>query len=99
MGFDSLGDVKQFDLTLQELKSIHGKTCAVFTATIAAVGNRDNPLHVQAEGSVVIEVATCRTLEATLTGPLSLATVDQGTDYAATGSLLLAIRSTYGVRK
>jgi hypothetical protein len=99
MGFDSLGDVQRFELHLVEVKEINGKQCAVFAATIAALGKPDNPLNVQAQGNVVIEIATCRTLEATLTGPLSLQTADQTTEYTATGDLLLAIRSQYGAKK
>lgn len=99
MGFDSLGEVQRFELYLTEVKEINGKPCAVFAATIAALGKPDNPLSVQAQGNVVIEIATCRTLEATLTGPLSLQTTDQNTEYAATGDLLLAIRSQYRAQK
>lgn len=99
MGFDSLGEVQRFELHLVEVKELNGKQCAVFAATIAALGKPDNPLNVQAQGNVVIEIATCRTLEATLTGPLSLQTTDQNTEYNATGDLLLAIRSQYSSQK
>jgi hypothetical protein len=98
MGFDSLGEVQQFELHLTEVKEINRKQCAVFAATIAALGKPDNPLNVQAQGKVVIEIATCRTLEATLTGPLSLQTTDHNTEYNATGDLLLAIRSQYSAK-
>jgi hypothetical protein len=99
MGFDSLGEVQRFELHLTEVKEVNGKQCAVFAATIAALGKPDNPLNVQAQGNVVIEIATCRTLEATLTGPLSLQTTDQNTEYNATGDLLLAIRSQYSAKR
>jgi hypothetical protein len=98
MGFDSLGEVQRFELHLTEVKEINGKQCAVFAATIAALGKPDNPLNVQAQGNVLIEIATCRTLEATLTGPLSLQTTDQNTEYTANGDLLLAIRSQYSAK-
>lgn len=99
MGFDTLGTVQKFELYLQEVKDIGGNSCAVFTADIAAMGDPANPLQVQARGNVVIELNTCRTLEATLTGPLSLVSVEQETQYSATGDLLLAIRSQYGASK
>ena len=99
MGFDSLGEVQRFELHLTDVKEINGKQCAAFAATIAALGKPENPLNVQAQGNVVIEIATCRTLEATLTGPLSLQTTDQNTEYTATGDLLLAIRSQYSAKK
>lgn len=95
MGFDSFGEVQKFELHLQELKNIDGKECAIFMAEIIAQGNAQNPLRVQASGKVIIELATCRTLEATLNGPLSLVSVEQQTEYSATGDLLLAIRSQY----
>jgi hypothetical protein len=95
MGLDSLGEVQKFELLLSEVKSINGKECAVFVATILAQGKPENPLKVEAGGKVVIELATCRTLEATLTGPLALQSTDQKTEYSATGDLLLAIRSQY----
>jgi hypothetical protein len=95
MGFDSFGEVQKFELHLQEVKDIGGKACAIFMADIIAQGNAENPLNVQASGKVIIELATCRTLEAMLKGPLSLVSVDQQTEYSATGDLLLAIRSQY----
>jgi hypothetical protein len=98
MGFDSLGEVQKFELLLNEVKSVNGKECAVFVATIIARGKPENPLKVQATGNVVIELATCRTLEATLTGPLAMQSTDQKTEYSATGDLLLAIRSQYSAK-
>jgi hypothetical protein len=98
MGLDSLGEVQKFELLLSEVKTINGKECAVFVATILAQGKPENPLKVEAGGNVVIELATCRTLEATLTGPLALQSTDQKTEYSATGDLLLAIRSQYSAK-
>jgi hypothetical protein len=99
MGFDSFGEVQKFELFLQEVKNIEGKPCAIFLADIVAQGDAQNPLNVQAQGKVIIELATCRTLEATLNGPLSLVSVEQQTEYSATGDLLLAIRSQYTTSK
>ncbi len=99
MGFDSLGEVEKFELHLLEVKDVNGKPCAVFAATIVALGKPDNPLQVQTQGTVVVELATCRTVEATLTGPLSLQSTDQGVEYSATGEMLLAVRSQYGTKK
>src|SRR5690606_22368969 len=71
IGFDSLGEVQKFEMLLVEVKDVNQKKCAVFNATILAKGKPENPLEVEAHGAVVIELATCRTLEATLTGPIS----------------------------
>jgi hypothetical protein len=95
MGFDSFGEVQKFELFFQEVKDIDGKACAIFVADIVAQGNAQNPLNVQARGNVIVELATCRTLDAMLKGPLSLVSVEQQTEYSATGDLLLAIRSQY----
>ncbi len=99
MGFDSLGDVRKFELNLVEVKEINKKQCAVFNANIVALGKPDNPLHVEAEGPIVIELATCRTIEATLVGPISLLSTDEGVEYSASGDLLLAIRSQYSAKE
>ncbi len=99
IGFDSLGEVQKFEMLLVEIKDINQKKCAVFNATILAKGKPENPLEVEAHGAVVIELATCRTIEATLTGPISMLSTDQGTEYSASGNLLLAIRSQYGTAK
>ncbi len=99
IGFDSLGDVQKFEMLLVEVKDVHQKKCAVFNATILAKGKPENPLQVEAHGAVVVELATCRTTEATLTGPISMLSADQGIEYSASGNLLLAIRSQYGTTK
>ncbi|MDZ4656881.1 MAG: hypothetical protein SH868_04805 [Bythopirellula sp.] len=99
MGFDSLGDVQKFELHLIEVKQINHQQCAVFKANIVALGKPDNPLEVHAQGTIVIELATCRTIEATLTGPISLLSTEQEVEYKATGDLLLAIRSQYTAKK
>jgi hypothetical protein len=98
MGFDSLGEVQKFELQLTELKNFEGRECAVFVADIAALGKPENPLHVQAQGKVVIEIDTCRTLEATLQGPISFLSSEQQTEFSATGEVLLAIRSQYSTK-
>jgi hypothetical protein len=99
MGFDSFGEVQKFELFLQEVKEIEAKRCAVFVADIMAQGNAQNPLNVRARGEVIVELATCRTLDAMLKGPLSLVSIDQQTEYSAAGDLLLAIRSQYSAAK
>lgn len=95
MGFDSLGEVQRFELHLVKLKDIDGQTCAVFGADIEALGKPENPLNVRAHGNVLIELATCRTREATLQGPISFLSSEQTAEFSATGNVLLAIRSQY----
>lgn len=99
MGFDSLGDVQKFELHVIEVKEIDQQRCVVFKANIVAMGKPDNPLQVQAEGPIIIELATCRTIEATLTGPISLLSTEQEVEYNASGELLVAIRSQYNAKK
>jgi len=96
MGFDQLGTVRTFELTLKEIRSMNSQPCAVFTATVEARGAQNNPLQIRATGEVIIELATCRTLAATLAGPLSLDAQQQNYQYSASGEMLVAIRSEYG---
>ncbi len=95
MGMQQFGVVQRFDLELQSLRKVEDRDCAVFAARIATQGKPDNPLRVRAQGEVVIEIATTRTIQATLRGPMTLATLEQGVQHTATGDLLLAVESKY----
>ncbi|TWU30062.1 hypothetical protein [Bythopirellula polymerisocia] len=98
MGFSKMGDVRKFELRLDELRTADGRECAVFTARIATAGNSEAPLHVVATGSVAIEIATSRTIEATLKGPVTMALTENGIGYRSSGELLMAVHSYYPSR-
>lgn len=99
MGLDQLGSIERFELKLNELKEFDGKKCAVFVATITAQGSPVAPLGIETQGTVVIDLATTRTVEATLSGPLSMHANEQDTQYQASGKVLLAIRSFYSISR
>ena len=104
MGFgEQFGNVKQFELQLKSIQQIDGQPCAVFGATIEAVGEPANPIRIRAFGQIVLQTKTCRTVRAELSGPLTLSTVErtpQGSfQYAARGNMHVAIESQYGRAK
>ena len=101
LGFDDqFGEVDQFVMELTDVKSINGQTCAVFAATIRVKGEKDNPMNIVAEGKVIIETETSRTIFAELTGPITMKTIERTEhgeiEYRATGGMSVAIRSQYG---
>lgn len=100
MGFDDqLGQVQKFELALQSLQTIEGETCALFETTIVIRGDQSNPLQVNIEGQVLIQTATCRTVEAKLTGPLHMTAIEESYEFSAEGGLEMAIRSQYDTSK
>ncbi len=97
---EQLGKVNQFELELKSIPEIDGQRCAVFGATIEAVGEVANPIKIRAFGQVVIQIETCRTVRAELTGPLTLSTAEHTPEgsfqYSAQGNMHVAIESQYG---
>ncbi|MGI9429862.1 MAG: hypothetical protein ACR2NM_14465 [Bythopirellula sp.] len=101
MGFgEQFGEVKQFELELKSIEQIEAQPCAVFAATIEAVGEAHNPVRIRAFGQVVIQTETCRTVRAELSGPMTLSTVEHtpagSYQYKAQGSMRVAVKSQYG---
>lgn len=94
------GEVKQFELELKSIQQIEDQSCAVFGATIDAVGDAENPVRIRAFGQVVIQTATCRTVRADLSGPLTLSTVEHtpagSFQYKAQGNMRVALKARYG---
>jgi len=96
LGFDQLGEVKSFTLDLREIREVDDKQCAVFAANIEAEGDESSPLRINVDGEVVIEIATCRTVAASLTGPMTMHAAEEEFEYQADGSILVAIQARYG---
>jgi len=96
---DSLGQVQKFELVLKELLTVDGQECALFGATLEIRGREDHPMEVDIEGSVTIQIETCRTIEAKLAGPLHMIATEPSYQILAEGELKLAIRSHYGSAK
>lgn len=104
MGFgEQFGKVEQFELVLKSVQKIDGQPCAVFGATIEAVGEPANPIKLRAFGQIVIQTKTCRTVRAELSGPLTLSTVERTPEgsfqYSARGNMHVAIESQYGLAR
>ncbi len=101
MGFgEQFGTVEQFELVLKSVQQIDNQPCAVFAATIEAVGEPANPIRIRAFGQVVIQTETCHTLRTELSGPLTLSTVERtpggSFQYSARGNMHVTIESQYG---
>ena len=101
MGFGGeFGRVEKFELELKSLREIEGARCAIFAATIAAVGEVANPIRIHAYGQVAIQADTCRTVSAEISGPLTLSVAEHTPEgsfqYKAQGSMRLAVKSQYG---
>ena len=101
LGFDGqFGRVERFVMELRELKSIDDEPCAVFDATIEVRGNATSPVQMTAQGEVVIQTRTCRTVSAKLTGPLTMHSIERTSQgdvqYRASGRMRVTLRSRYG---
>ncbi len=101
MGFGGeFGRVEQFELQLKSVQQIEGQQCAVFSASIIAVGEVANPIRIHAFGEVAIETATCRTVSAEISGPLTLSVAEHTPEgsfqYKAQGTMRFAVKSKYG---
>jgi len=101
MGFgDQLSKVKQFELELKSLDEIDGERCALFSATVEAIGAASNPVRIRAFGRLVIQTETCRIVRAELSGPLTLSTVERTPEgnfqYRVQGNMRFAVQSQYG---
>ena len=96
---NELGEVKRFQLQLDELSTFEGEPSAVFAASIEVVGTASQPMQINVTGPVVILTETCRTVVTDLTGPLSFDAhqrTSQGSyQYRATGTMRVAVRARY----
>lgn len=95
MGFDQFGSVERFELAVNAVREVDGRPCVLFTAAISTQGEPNDPLRVTAEGTIAVELATTRTVQATLRGPLTVTTVEHEAECTATGEVLVAIHSYY----
>ena len=99
---NELGEVKRFQLQLEELSTFEGEPCAVFAATIEVIGTASQPMQISVTGPVVILTETCRTVVTDLTGPLSFDEVERTSlgsyQYRAAGTMRVAVRASYAKR-
>jgi hypothetical protein len=66
-----MGNVSDFRLKLADTRPLeNGSTAAVFQITLTAENPEEAAMSMQLVGQLVMDVATCRTLEVTLSGPI-----------------------------
>jgi hypothetical protein len=96
---DSLGRVNQFVLTLEDVRHIDGVQCAVFKAGVDAASNDSSQMRLELAGPLVIQVDTCRAVQADLVGPIGMTetrgSLDHTYQMAGTGRMTVRIVSTY----
>jgi len=96
---EPFGKVRRFELKLVGSDQVDGQPCALFTASIAAEALERGEIGLNITGRLVIQMATCRTIAAELTGPVEMVS-EENTEhgsfqYRATGDMRLSIHSTY----
>ena len=101
---DEMGSVSRFELTLQQVSNrSHGVACAEFLASIEAGSNDSSQMRLSVEGPLVIEVDTCRAVEANFTGPIGMSETrgSLSTTYQmiGTGNMTVRIASDYADAK
>lgn len=96
---DQLGQVTRFVLTLDDVRSLDGTPCAVFNASIEAASSDSSQMRMQLTGPLVIQVATCRAVQADFLGPIGMVetrgSLNHTCQIAATGRMVVRIASTY----
>lgn len=100
---EEMGSVSRFDLTLKQVNTTRGVACAEFLASIEAGSNDSSQMKLSVEGPLVIEVDTCRAVEANFTGPIGMSETRGSltTTYhmIGTGNMTVRIASDYADAK
>lgn len=100
---EDMGSVSRFDLTLKQVNNSRGVPCAEFLASIEAGSNDSSQMKLSVEGPLVIEVDTCRAVEANFTGPIGMSETRGSltTTYhmIGTGNMTVRIASDYADAK
>jgi hypothetical protein len=96
---EGIDQVERFELSLTEVKPIAGRRCAVFRAFMEASENKSRQMKLQLDGTMAIELDSCRMVSAELAGPIGLAESvnNMGATYQVTGigRMNFAIHSSY----
>lgn len=100
---DPFGKVHAFELQLLGIEVIDGQRCARFAAKIQAVASEQGQISLDLAGHVVIQIATCRTVNAELAGLVNMSSEEKtwrgSFQYAAEGGMKVSIHSTYAQAK
>ena len=93
------GEVERFDLTLEKLPAQDGAACAVFLARVEAASNDSSQMRLDVEGPLVVEVATCRVVRMSLSGPMGLSetrgSYSMAQQLLGMGQLKMSLASAY----
>ncbi len=96
---DPFGKVQSFELELLGTETIDRQPCALFGVNVEAIAHDPGKMNLKIEGRMAIQLATCRTVTAELSGPIGMAAEEktaQGSyQYSAEGRMKLDIHSTY----
>jgi hypothetical protein len=96
---DDLGQVSRFELVLDEVKTVGGAECGVFSASVDAASNSASQMRMQVEGRLVIQTSTCRAIEGSFAGPLGMSetrgSLTETHQMTATGRISVGIATTY----
>lgn len=95
----SLGQVDQFVLTLKDVRHIDGAPCAVFKASVGAASNDSSQMRLELEGTLVVQIGTCRAVHADLVGPIGMVetrgSLNHTFQMAGTGRMSVRLASAY----
>jgi hypothetical protein len=96
---ERLGQVDKFVLTLEDVRPVDGVPCAVFKANVEAASNDSSQMRLELEGRLVVQVDTCRAVQADLIGPIGMietrGSLNHTYQMAGTGRMTVRITSTY----
>jgi hypothetical protein len=94
-----LGTVTRFELTLADIQTIDGKTCALFQANIEAASSDSSQMRLAVDGPLVIQADTCRAVQAAFTGPIGMSetrgSLTATYQLTGTGNMSVEIASKY----
>ena len=96
---DTLGEIERVEITLREMRAVHGRPCAVFDTRIEARPMADSGIGMRIAGELIVEIGTSRPVAATFEGPVTLVE-NQGTPDAprlvrGRGTLNVVVQSSY----
>ncbi|MGD9636047.1 MAG: hypothetical protein AB7G28_18030 [Pirellulales bacterium] len=94
-----LGKVTRFSITLREVANLEGRRCGIFQSTIEAESIDSSQMRLAVDGSLAIEVDTCRAVEANFAGPIGMSetrgSLSATYQMTGTGKMSVAIASKY----
>ncbi len=90
------GDIKEFTITLRELRPVAGVQHAVFDMKLEAMFETSPvALQLSLKGELIIATATCRPAKITMSGPLDMIVTDESMSLTAEGSLEISSEAEY----